>query len=142
MIIVRPNGNVDENAAPGADKTGLVNPTFSHQKWMEGSFESSFNDIVNYVDSHYRTVKTKRKRAIAGLSMGGYHSLYISANNPSDYAYVGLFSACTRTTQSSPACSTRTACATPTRSRLAATSGATGASTCWRLCLNCSSDNI
>lgn len=93
MIIVMPNGNVDENAAPGADKTGLVNPTFSHQKWMEGSFESSFNDIVNYVDSHYRTVKTKRKRAIAGLSMGGYHSLYISANNPSEYGYVGLFSA-------------------------------------------------
>ncbi|MCQ2287937.1 MAG: esterase [Muribaculaceae bacterium] len=93
MIIVMPNGNVDENAAPGAAETGLVNPTFAHQKWMEGTFETSFSDIVNYVDSHFRTLKSKRNRAIAGLSMGGYHSLYISANNPSDYAYVGLFSA-------------------------------------------------
>ncbi len=93
MIIVMPNGNVDENAAPGDAETGLVNPTFSHQKWMEGTFENSFNDIVNYVDNHYRTMKMKRRRAIAGLSMGGYHSLYISANNPGDYAYVGLFSA-------------------------------------------------
>lgn len=93
MIIVMSNGNVDENAAPGAAETGLVNPTFAHQKWMEGTFEGSFNDIVNYVDTHYRTMKLKRKRAIAGLSMGGYHSLYISANNPSDYGYVGLFSA-------------------------------------------------
>lgn len=93
MIIVMPNGNVDENAAPGAAETGLVNPTFNHNKWMEGTFEGSFGDIVNYVDTHYRTMKMKRKRAIAGLSMGGYHSLYISANNPSDYAYVGLFSA-------------------------------------------------
>lgn len=93
MIIVMPNGNVDENAAPGAAETGLVNPTFAHAKWMEGSFESSFADIVNYIDSHYRTMKIKRKRAIAGLSMGGYHSLYISANNPGDYGYVGLFSA-------------------------------------------------
>lgn len=93
MIIVMPNGNVDENAAPGAAETGLVNPTFAHSKWMEGTFEGSFNDIVNYVDSHYRTMKLKRKRAIAGLSMGGYHSLYISANNPNEYGYVGLFSA-------------------------------------------------
>lgn len=93
MIIVMPNGNVDENAAPGAAETGLVNPTFAHDKWMEGTFEGSFKDIVDYVDSHYRTMKLKRKRAIAGLSMGGYHSLYISANNPSEYGYVGLFSA-------------------------------------------------
>ncbi len=93
MIIVMPNGNVDENAAPGAAETGLVNPTFSHKQWMEGTFETSFKDIVSYVESHYRVSTTKRKRAIAGLSMGGYHSLYISANNPSDYAYVGLFSA-------------------------------------------------
>ena len=93
MIIVMPNGNVDEKAAPGATEEGLVNPTFAHKQWMEGTFESSFGDIVNYVDTHYRTLKTKRKRAIAGLSMGGYHSLYISANNPSDYGYVGLFSA-------------------------------------------------
>ncbi len=93
MIIVMPNGNVDEKAAPGATEEGLVNPTFAHKQWMEGTFESSFVDIVNYVDTHYRTLKTKRKRAIAGLSMGGYHSLYISANNPSDYGYVGLFSA-------------------------------------------------
>ena len=54
---------------------------------------SSFKDIENFVEANYRTLKTKRKRAIAGLSMGGYHSLYISANNPSEFGYVGLFSA-------------------------------------------------
>ena len=35
-------------------------------------------------------------RAIAGLSMGGFHSLYISANRPKDFGYVGLFSAAIR----------------------------------------------
>ena len=96
MIVVMPNGNVDEQAAPGSDQRGLVTPTFQHEKWMEGSFESSFQDVMDYVDKHYRTIKRKNSRAIAGLSMGGFHSLYISANQPRDFGYVGLFSAAIR----------------------------------------------
>ena len=63
---------------------------------MEGSFESSFHDIMDYVDKHYRTIRKQSGRAIAGLSMGGFHSLYISANQPKDFGYVGLFSAAIR----------------------------------------------
>ena len=93
MIVVMPNGNVDEQAAPGSTAAGLTPPTFAHKQWMEGSFESSFGDIVNYVEQHYRVQNGANHHAIAGLSMGGYHALYISANNPNDYGYVGLFSA-------------------------------------------------
>ena len=96
MIVVMPNGNVDEHAAPGSDQRGLVTPTFDHEQWMEGSFESSFHDIMDYVDKHYRTIRKQSGRAIAGLSMGGFHSLYISANQPKDFGYVGLFSAAIR----------------------------------------------
>ena len=96
MIVVMPNGNVDEHAAPGSDQRGLVTPTFAHEQWMEGSFESSFHDIMDYVDKHYRTIRKQSGRAIAGLSMGGFHSLYISANQPKDFGYVGLFSAAIR----------------------------------------------
>ncbi len=92
MIVVMPNGNVDEQAASNMSALGNVQPTFAHPKWMEGTFESSFNDIMNWVDKNFRTRASKRTRAIAGLSMGGYHSLYISANQPDDFAYVGLFS--------------------------------------------------
>ena len=93
MIVVMPNGNVDEKAAPGMGPDCNVQPTFSHKNWMDGTFEQSFNDIVKWVDKHYRTLADKRHRAIAGLSMGGYHSLYISANQSDDFDYVGLFSA-------------------------------------------------
>ena len=93
MIVVMPNGHTDTPAAPGMGPDNNEQPTFAHKQWMEGTFESSFNDIVNWVDKNYRTRATKRYRAIAGLSMGGYHSLYISANQPDDFAYVGLFSA-------------------------------------------------
>ena len=93
MIVVMPNGNVDEQAAPGSTAAGMITPTFDHKQWMEGSFESSFQDIVKWIEANYRVKAAKRHRAIAGLSMGGFHSLYISANAPLDFGYVGLFSA-------------------------------------------------
>ena len=92
MIVVMPNGNVDEQAVSDLSALGNVQPTFAHKNWMDGTFEQSFNDIMTWVDNNYRTRAAKRYRAIAGLSMGGYHSLYISANQPEDFAYVGLFS--------------------------------------------------
>ncbi len=92
MIVVMPNGNVDEQAVSDLSALGNVQPTFAHKNWMDGTFEQSFNDIMTWVDNNYRTRAAKRYRAIGGLSMGGYHSLYISANQPEDFAYVGLFS--------------------------------------------------
>ena len=92
MIVVMPNGNVDEQAASNMSALGNVQPTFAHKNWMDGTFEQSFSDIMNWVDKNYRTRTGKRYHAIAGPSMGGYHSLYISANPPDDFAYVGLFS--------------------------------------------------
>ncbi|MBR5102217.1 MAG: esterase family protein, partial [Muribaculaceae bacterium] len=93
MIVVMPNGNADEQAAPGSAPLGLVAPTFSHKHTMDGTYENSFSDVRNYVEKHYRVKADNRHRAIAGLSMGGFHSLYISANSPGEYGYVGLFSA-------------------------------------------------
>ena len=92
MIVVMPNGHTDTPAAPGMGPNNNEQPTFAHKQWMDGTFEQSFNDIMNWVDKNYRTRAAKRTRAIAGLSMGGYHSLYISANQPDDFNYVGLFS--------------------------------------------------
>jgi len=36
------------------------------------------SELVNYVDSHYSTIKDKSGRAITGLSMGGHGGLYLS----------------------------------------------------------------
>ena len=60
---------------------------------MDGEFETAFPEVVTFVDKYYRTQADKDHRAIAGLSMGGFHSLYISINNPNLFSYVGLFSA-------------------------------------------------
>ncbi len=95
MIVVMPNGNADMEGAPGQTSEGLISPTMNHPKTMEGSFETHFPGLVNYIDSHYRTLSDKSDRAIAGLSMGGFHAMHISKQFPDMFDYVGLFSAAT-----------------------------------------------
>lgn len=60
---------------------------------LDGSVEYGFiNDVVGYVDSHFRTIAEKKYRALAGLSLGGLQTIYISSNNWEDFEYIGLFS--------------------------------------------------
>lgn len=93
MIVVMTNGNVDQEAAPGESSLGLKAPDMNQPRTMEGSFETSFPDVVKFIDSTYRTIPEKKARAIAGLSMGGFHSMHISKQYPDMFDYVGLFSA-------------------------------------------------
>lgn len=94
MIVVMTNGNAALEAAPGESSLGWEKqPTFQLPKTMEGSFEMHFPEVVKFVDNHYRTKANKKNRAIAGLSMGGFHSLHISKQYPDMFNYVGLFSA-------------------------------------------------
>lgn len=95
MIVVMPNGNAELAAAPGADPDNPdKKPSSVNVSSMLGKIESVFmKDVVNYVDRNYRTIPDKSHRAIAGLSLGGLHALYISLNNPGAFDYVGLFSA-------------------------------------------------
>lgn len=91
MIVVMTNGCTRHVSAPGYSHEGMWAPYMSGS--MDGSFETMFPSIVEWVDSHYRTYKEAAKRAIAGLSMGGFHSMQISKENPEMFDYVGLFSA-------------------------------------------------
>ena len=93
MIVVMPNGNASQEAAPGESSRGMVPPTMQLPKTMEGSYEQAFPEIVKFIDKNYRTIKSKSGRAIAGLSMGGFHSLLISKQYPDMFNYIGLFSA-------------------------------------------------
>lgn len=93
MIVVMPNGNASQEAAPGETSEGLKQPSFMLPKTMDGSFEEAFPEIVAFVDKNYRTQAKKSSRAIAGLSMGGFHAMHISKENSDMFDYVGLFSA-------------------------------------------------
>ncbi len=83
MIVVMPNSNFSTASGAGADMV----PT------MDGTFETEFPGLIAYVDSTYRTFARRESRAIAGLSMGGFHAMNISRHYPATFDYVGLFSA-------------------------------------------------
>lgn len=86
MIVVMPNGNATDDASPllsGLSKKGEPKATF----------EEAFDDIINYVESHYKVKKGPKNTALCGLSMGGYHTFKISNLRPGRFAYIGLFSA-------------------------------------------------
>lgn len=93
MIVVMTNGNAALQAAPGESSLGFAAPSMQLPKTMEGSFEQHFPEVVKFIDKNYRTIKSKKSRAIAGLSMGGFHSMHISKQYPDMFDYVGLFSA-------------------------------------------------
>ena len=49
-------------------------------------------DVIPYIDSHFRTIPDKAHRALAGLSMGGMQTRHISLNYPGYFSQIGIFS--------------------------------------------------
>ena len=92
MIVVMPNGNAQDEAAPGKASGSLVQPAFMRPNMMAGDYIVSFGDIISFIESNYRAKTDKKHRAVAGLSMGGFHSLHISRYHPKTFEYIGLFS--------------------------------------------------
>ena len=96
MIVVMPNINPSVEAEAGETSENLsYQPVMTNQlpHYKEGLIEQNFPEIVNFIDAHYSTIADKAHRAIAGLSMGGMTSMFVSANYPELFDYVGLFSA-------------------------------------------------
>jgi enterochelin esterase-like enzyme len=78
MIVVMPNGHTRLLATPDSRL----------------EFVREFlTDIVPFVEKHYRVRANRDGRAVAGLSMGGGHTLNIAIPNLDKFAYVGVFSA-------------------------------------------------
>jgi len=50
------------------------------------------DELIPYVDRHFRTLPDRNHRAMAGLSMGGFETKAITTAHPDTFGYVGLFS--------------------------------------------------
>jgi putative tributyrin esterase len=50
------------------------------------------DDLISHVDSRYRTIASRRGRAIAGLSMGGYGALFLGLKHHDTFAAVASLS--------------------------------------------------
>jgi len=93
MLVVMPNGHTGMEAAPGESSMGFYKPGRDKDRVDErGAFESNFKEIFTFVESNYRVIPDKEHRAIAGLSMGGFHTIHISRIYENTFDYVGVFS--------------------------------------------------
>ena len=120
MIVVMPNGNATQTVSQGY----AYGPTPAPQSVQApappplqaaagggrggaaprppqpyaGSYpESLVKDVIPFVEKTYRAIANKDNRAIAGLSMGGGHTLTATNNNPGVFGYIGVFSSGPRT---------------------------------------------
>lgn len=125
MIVVMPNGNASQTvsqgygygptprpqavmapappslqAAAGGGRAG-AGPGGAARRPPQpyaGSYpESLVKDVIPFVEKTYRVIADKDDRAIAGLSMGGGHTLMATNNNPGVFGYIGVFSSGPRT---------------------------------------------
>ena len=78
MVVVMPHGH-----------TG----PFSFGMPLSGEFEPEFvADIMPKMEKRYRVFTDRQHRAMAGLSMGGAHTLNIGIPHLDEFAYLGVFS--------------------------------------------------
>ena len=58
-----------------------------------GAFQTVLLDeLIPYVDAHFRTIANRNNRAMAGLSMGGFETHTITLAKPEVFGYWGLLS--------------------------------------------------
>lgn len=115
MIVVMPNGNATQTVSQGyaygptpapqavqapappplqaaaGGGRGAVAPR-PPQPYPGSYPESLVKDVIPFVEKNYRAIAEKDSRAIAGLSMGGGHTLMATNNNPGVFGYIGVFS--------------------------------------------------
>jgi len=114
MIVVMPNGNATQTVSQGygfgptparqsvqapappsvqaAQGAGGGGRGGAPQPYAGSYPESLVKDVIPFVEKRFRVLATKDDRAIAGLSMGGGHTLAATNNNPATFAYIGVFS--------------------------------------------------
>jgi enterochelin esterase-like enzyme len=89
FVVVMPFGyGFAPGTAPPAGGSGLSNTALFSRDLLQ--------DVIPFVDSHYRVQSDRDHRAIAGLSMGGGEALEIGLNHRELFSYVGGFSAAIR----------------------------------------------
>ena len=82
MLVVMPDANIGTGGFSGG---GIENSL----KIFENEMKQA---IIPFVEKNYRIKTDAQSRALAGLSLGGLHTLYTGVNNSEMFFYLGVFS--------------------------------------------------
>ena len=91
MIVVMDCGYATK-AGMSAVVVGPGAPPRNFQQAFSAFEDVVINDLIPLIDASYRTIPDKQHRAMAGLSMGGMQTLFITLHHLDKFAYIGSFS--------------------------------------------------
>ena len=80
VILVLPDGGYDSWYFDAPE-----DPTYRYETFVS-------KELVEYIDSHYKSRKSRDFRAITGLSMGGHGAMYLSIRHQDIFGSVGSIS--------------------------------------------------
>ncbi len=86
VIVVKPDGYNRRPDQPYYLRPYNVSPVETFRQ-----FPLYFPEIVQYIDTHYRTIPDRNHRAISGLSMGGFMTWWIGGKYPHLVSAAGNF---------------------------------------------------
>lgn len=88
MVVVIPDTHaLDPDQTPRTEVGRYLNEN------VQAEDRELFEDIIPFVTSHYRIRTDAKDRALAGLSMGGYQTVYTGFVRPDQFSALGVFSA-------------------------------------------------
>jgi S-formylglutathione hydrolase FrmB len=89
------SGKVREMIVVAANGSNAYKGSFYTNSAVTGNWEDFIiRDLVNYVDTKYRTIPQAESRGIAGHSMGGYGSIMLAMKHPEIFGAVYALSPC------------------------------------------------
>jgi hypothetical protein len=89
------NGKVREMIVVAANGSNAYQGSFYTNSAVTGNWKDFIvRDLVNYVDTNYRTIQRPESRGIAGHSMGGYGSVMLGMKHPEIFSAVYALSPC------------------------------------------------
>lgn len=92
MIVVMPNGNPNQQAACTRNLP-IEQINYRDPKFANAYVRSLCEEIVPFIEKNYRVIAKPESRAIAGLSMGGGHTISASILYPEMFDYICPLSA-------------------------------------------------
>src|SRR5437764_987374 len=93
LIVVMPNGG----------NGGFYSDWFNSGAGSPPEWETyHVRQLIPWIDAHYRTVASRRGRATAGLSMGGFGAMTYPARHPDEFVAAASFSGAVNTNEYPP----------------------------------------
>jgi enterochelin esterase family protein len=83
MIVVMPFGHTPDRPNANGGGNMLANTDFG---------DDLIKDLIPTIDGQFRTLADQQDRAMAGLSMGGSHTLRFGLTHPEIFDHIGVFS--------------------------------------------------